>query len=245
MKKKRQNCIQFNLGVILIFFSMGSLWAFEYFDEGEALFRQNRPSEAIPLLYQASLMPGTNPKVFIYLGLCYQQTGKYADAISTFMKGTSSPGTEKKVLFFNAGNVYFLQEQFSEAETMFTKATEIDSSWAPSYLNRGNARVKQGKFSSAVDDYRMYLVLNPATWQKDSLKQLITLLSEQIEAAKSEQIRAEAERVATEAERAAAAQRYQQIMDEVSASLQSVDAASTRSAGSENILDYNEEGQLE
>lgn len=245
MKDKRLGCLQLLFVVFTLIFSMSNVFSYDYFTEGESLFRQNKPSEAIPLLYQASIIQGTDPKVFTYLGLCYQQTGKYADAISTFMKGTSLPGTDKKVLFFNAGNCYFLQEQFSEAETMYTKATEIDSAWAPSYLNRGNSRVKQGKLFLAVEDYRLYLVLDPATWQRDSLKQLISLLTVDIEASESAQIRAEAQRLSAEAEQAAAAERYQRIMDEVSASLQSVDAASTRAAGSEHILDYNEEGQLE
>ena len=97
------------------------LFAVDYYREGEELFRRNAPAEAIPLLYQASLQPGTDPRVFVYLGLCYQQEGKYSDAVSTFIKGTSAPGADKKVLFFNAGNVYFTQQLFPQAEEMFSQ----------------------------------------------------------------------------------------------------------------------------
>lgn len=219
--------------------------ALDFFAEGERLFRENKPAEAAPLLYQASLMAGTDPRVYVYLGLCYQQTGKYADAISVFMKGTSAPGTDRKVLFFNAGNVYFLQNLFAEADSMFSSCIKIDSAYAPAYLNRANTRVKLEQFSKAVDDYTIYLMLDPATWQKDSIRQLIALLTGEVRAREEAVQRSAAEKAAAEAERLAAEERYKKLLDEVSASLQSVDAASTLSAGSEDVMDYNEEGQLE
>jgi len=219
--------------------------ALDYFSEGERLFRENHPAQAIPLLYQASLLAGTDPRVFNYLGLCYQQTGKYSDAISTFMKGTSSTGTDRKALFFNAGNVYFIQSQFTESESMYSRAIELDSAYAPAYLNRANARVKQLKFALAIDDYNMYLVLDPATWQIDSIKQLVGLLTKEKNNAEEAVLRKAAEKDAAEAEKKAADERYQKLLDSVNSSLQSVDKASTLSAGSEDIMNYTEEGQLE
>ncbi len=219
--------------------------ALDYFADGERLFRENKPAEAAPLLYQASLVKGVDPRVFVYLGLCYQQTGKYADAISTFMKGTSVPGTDRKILFFNAGKVYFTQNSFPEAVTMYTRAIGIDSAYAPAFLNRANARVKLEQFAEAVSDYSTYLTLDPATWQKDSIQQLIALLSGEVLARKDAALRAEADKAANEAEKQAAAERYKKLMDDVSASLQAVDNASTLSAGSEDVMGYNEEGQLE
>ncbi len=245
MNAKRRALRTLILSLSMLMLTSFSAFALDYFAEGERLFRENRPEEAIPLLYQASLQPGVDPRVFVYLGLGYQQTGKYADAVSAFMRGASAPGTDRKVLFFNAGNVYFLQELFAEAESMYVRAAEIDASWAPVYLNRANARVRLGRFAEAAADYRNYLMLDPATWQKDSIRQIIALLESEETERKNAELRSEAERVAAEAERAAAAERYQRIMDEVSSSLQSVDAASTLSAGSEDVMEYNEEAQLE
>jgi len=229
----------------LLLMAMLPVMAYDYFAEGERLFRENKPAEAAPLLFQASQITGTDPRVFVYLGLCYQQTGKYADAISTFMKGTSVTGTDRKALFFNAGNVYFLQSSFAEAAAMYTRAIALDSAYAPAFLNRANARVKLAMFPEAVNDYTVYLTLDPASWQKEPIKQLIALLSGEILAKKDAELRAEAEKAATEAEKLAAAERYKKLMDDVSASLQAVDNASTLSAGSEDVIDYNEEGQLE
>lgn len=220
-------------------------FGYDFYSEGERLFRENKPAEAAPLFYQASLVKGVDPKVYIYLGLCYQQTGKFDDAISIFMKGTSAPGTDRKILFFNAGNVYFLQNQFTQADTMFSRSIEIDSAYAPAYLNRANSRVRLEQFDKAVDDYTVYLTLDPATFQKEPIQQLIALLRGELQTRADAAIRAQADKAATEAEKQAAAERYQKMMDDVSASLKSVDGASTLSAGSEDVMDYNEEGQLE
>ena len=230
---------------LLVLFLVLPAYSFDFYTEGEKLFRANKPLEAAPLLYQASLLNGTNPNVYIYLGLCYKQTGKYADAISIFMKGTSAPGTDRKVLFFNAGNVYFLQNLFTESETMYTRSIEIDSAYGPAYLNRANTRVKLGQFEKAVHDYKIYLTLDPATAQKEPIAKLISLLSNELKNREIMLIKAEAEKAAAEAEKKAAAERYQKLLDDVNASLQAVDAASTLSAGSEDVMNYNEEGQLE
>lgn len=229
----------------ILTFAVFGLFSIDYFAEGERLFRENKPVEAIPLLYQASVQGGTDQRVFLYLGLSYQQTGKYADAISSFMRGTSMPGTDRKSLFFNAGNVYYLQNQFIEADMMYTRTLETDSAYAQAYLNRANTRVNLSRFKDAISDYTVYLTLDPATWQKDSIQQLVNLLSGALQEEEALALRSEAEKLAKEAERKAAEERYQQLLDAVSTSLQSVDNASTLSAGSEDIEFYDEESELE
>jgi len=239
------------------------LWSFDFFVEGERLFRENKPAEAAPLLYQASLRDGTDPRVFIYLGLCYQQLGRYDDAISTFMKGTSARGSDNRVLFFNAGNIYFLKKAYHEAEQMFTRSIDSDNAFAPAHLNRANSRLQLNQLDSALSDYTVYLMLNPATPQKERIHQLIRLLSAEIMAREEAARQAEATRLASEAEkerraqdavaeaarleaeRLAAAERHKQLLDEVSSSLLSIGTATTLSAGSEGVMEYFEEGELE
>lgn len=238
-----------------IFFTVFAAWflcvaaegvfPIDYFAEGEKLFRQNNPSQAIPLLYQASLQSQVDPRVFVYLGLCYQQEGKYSDAVSTFIKGTSVAGADKKALFFNAGNIYFAQELFSQAEEMYSRAIQSDSSYAPAFLNRANCRMKLQEFDGAAQDYTIYLTLDPASWQGDSIRRVVALIESERVAREEAAARAEAERLAAEAERKAAEERFQRLMDEVSSSLQSVDGASVLSAGSEDVMGYDEEGDLE
>lgn len=221
------------------------LFAIDYYLEGEELFRQNNPAEAIPLLYQASTQPDVNPNVFVYLGLCYQQEGKFSDAVETFLRGTAVPGADKKTLFFNAGNVYFSQKLFSQAEEMYTSAIQADSSYAPAFLNRANSRIMLQKLDEAAADYSIYLRLDPASWQREPITRIIALINQERVAREEAAARAEAERLAMEAERAAAEERFRLLMDEVNSTLQAVDGASVFSAGSENVMGYDEEGELE
>jgi tetratricopeptide (TPR) repeat protein len=220
-------------------------FSLDYFAEGERMYRANRPEEAIPLLYQASLLQGTDPRVYVYLGFCYTQIGKYDDAVSVYVKGTSVAGADRKTLFFNAGLVFFKQGKYSEAVAMYSRVIDLDSSHAAAFLNRANARVGLGTFADAISDYTMYIMLDPASPKRESIERLIELLRAQLKSQEDEAARAEAARVAAAAEKKAAEERYQKMMDEVSSSLQSIDEASTLSAGSENIMDYDEEGQLE
>ncbi len=249
--------------LILLLAPAAGAFAIDFFVEGERLFRENKPAEAAPLLLQASSQENTDPRVFVYLGLCYQLLGRYDDAVTTFMKGTSARGSDKRILFLNAGNVYYLSESFTEADQMYTRAIAADTAYAPPYLNRANSRLKLEQIENALADYSMYLILDPASPQKTQIQQLMALLSGEItarqEAARlaaealkaSEEEKARlaleaAERAARlEAERLAAAERYKKLLDEVSSSLQSVDEATTLSAGSENLMEYNEEGELE
>jgi hypothetical protein len=88
-------------------------------------------------------------------------------------------------------------------------------------------------------------MLDPATWQKEPIQQMIALLSGELQAREEERLKVEAAKAATAAEKAAAAERYQKMLDEISASLNAVEEATTKSAGSEKVLGYDEEGQLE
>ncbi len=242
---RRRGRVRLVGAVVMCMLSLSRSWSYDIFEDGVRLFREGKYDEASPLLYKASVSPNADGRVFVLLGLAYRQMGKYADAISAFMRGTQAAGTDRKTLFFNAGYVYYIQGQYGEADSMYSKAIELDSAWAPPFLNRANARVKLERFDAAVADYTAYLTLDPATWQRDEITKLVSLLTAEGQNRRESQARAEAARVASEAEKAAQEERLRKLMDEVSASLQAVDAASTRSAGSEDILEYNEEGQLE
>lgn len=222
-----------------------SIFCLDLFEEGLSLYQKGLYAEAIPLLYQASLNEATESHVFVYLGLSYQQIGKNADAISTFIRGTSSNKTDHAVLFFNAGNVYFIQNSFTDAELMYTKSLEVNKNFSKAWLNRANARIKIGKMQEALQDYTQFLLLDPANWQANAIKQMIELLQLEEQERELVLIKAEAKKKAEEAEKAVRAQQYQQLLDTINASLLSVDGASVFSAGSEDILDYSEEDQLE
>ena len=81
------------------------------FAEGERLFRQNDPRGATVYLEKAAASL-SYPKAFVYLSVAYYQLGMYAESIDACERGMSVPGTDKKVLAFNAGNSAFAAGDF-------------------------------------------------------------------------------------------------------------------------------------
>jgi Flp pilus assembly protein TadD len=59
------------------------------FDEGERLFRADKPKEAIAYLERAILEPGIDERAWLYLGIAYQQLGRLDDAARSFRAGSA------------------------------------------------------------------------------------------------------------------------------------------------------------
>lgn len=236
------------------------------FSEGEAQFARNKPHEAIVLFEQAAQSENSNPLVYNYLGLSYYQTGQMQKALDTFLTGTQKDGTNKRVLYYNAGNTAFAMGLLLEAENYFSLSCIADPSFAPSFLNRANTRVRLQKLADASDDYTKYLGLYPLSPQKEEIQRLLLLLSAEIEQKKLEQERLameaqrlkeqesriaqelalqKAEQEKADAEKAAAeAERRRLLMEEIAASLQNTESTNL-SAGSEGVMEYTYESELD
>lgn len=236
------------------------------FSEGEQLFSRNKPQEAILLFEQAMLSPTVNSDVYNFLGLSYYQIGKTSKALETFLKGTTITGTNKRILYYNAGNAAFAMGLFSEAENYYSLSSVADPSFAQAFLNRANARLKLDKLSDASVDYVQYLSLYPQSSQAEQIRRVIELLSAEIENRKLQEIQlaqeaerlkeeetrisqelatqnAEAERLAAE-KAAVEAERRKKLMEEIAASLQNTESTNI-SAGSEGVMEYTYESELD
>ncbi len=237
------------------------------FNEGEFFFRTNQPEKALPLLQKALAQKTREIAVYNYLGTAYIQTGNYKKALEVFLDGAEQSGTDKKSLYYNAGNAAFLLADYTRAQEYFSLSLAADSSWASSYLNRANTHVQLRKYREAIDDYTEYLGLSPDSVQTPEIKRMIAALndelvfreqeavrkSEEVERIRREEARltAERERRAEEQARIAAekaqaeAERRRKILEEVAASLQA-GASTNVSAGTEGVLDYEyEEAELQ
>jgi tetratricopeptide (TPR) repeat protein len=176
------------------------------FEEGERLFSGNRPAEAIPYFQKNLLEVDTNPLVYIYLGVAYMQTGQNTKALDTFIKGTTITGTNKKVLFFNAGNVCFTTQDYNKAIEFYTYAISADSLYAAPYLNRANSNFKLEKYENSISDYTNYLAIEPNSTQKENVQAMINALQNEINTQKENALRLaqEEEKIKAEQERLAA-----------------------------------------
>lgn len=232
------------------------------FTEGETYFKDNRPNEAIPLLENALLSDTIQPNLYIYLGLAYYQVGKFQKSLDTFILGTQRSDTNKKVLYYNAGNTAFAMENFTEADQYYSLACVASPSFSQAVLNRANTRMKLDNLLDAKTDYASYLSLEPNSPQKQEILQVIDLIDQEIvlreeqarlKALEEERLKAEQERIAEELEKqriakeqqeALDAERRKKMLEDIAASLQSADSTNM-SAGTDGVMEYEYDAELD
>lgn len=227
------------------------------FARGAELFARDKPLEAVPLLEAAAAEDPANADAWLYLGIAYQQAGKSASAAAALEKGLARAGERKALFAYNLGNARFSEGDMAAAVAAYGAALEADPSYASAHLNRANARVKTGKAAEAVADYRAFLSLAPDSPKRPAIEKLIALV--EAEAAEKERLRLaeearekaqaeelERQRIAREEAERLEAERRQRLLDEVAASLQAA-AEETRGlkAGSEDVIQYEGDFELE
>ena len=171
--------------------------------EGVRLYEQGMAAESIAFL-EADIESGNAlPVEYNYLGLAYYQIGNFAKSVEAFRKGVAIPGTNKKRIYFNMGNSYFLMGDFENALNSYSMASVADPNYGEPVLNKANAELKLDRLKDAQDDYRRYLALCPDTPQRPEIEKILALIDEEmVSRAESERVaQEEAERLRQEAER--------------------------------------------
>lgn len=174
--------------------------------EGVRLYEQGMAAESIAFL-EADIESGNAlPVEYNYLGLAYYQIGNFAKSVEAFRKGLAIPGTNKKRIYFNMGNSYFLMGDFENALNSYSMASVADPNYGEPVLNKANAELKLDRLKDAQDDYRRYLALCPDTPQRPEIEKILALIDEEmVSRAESERVaQEEAERLKKEEERIAA-----------------------------------------
>ena len=225
--------------------SIGSVWGQDALTEGKKFLLNNQPNKAVPLFYKALSDGKADPKIHLYIGVCYIQLGKYADAEQQLLTGKETDTAGTYLYWYNLGNVYFLQSRFTEAEEAYTAALTARRAYPQAVLNRANTHIKLENYAAALEDYTFYLNLEPSTSQKQAIQRMVSLLQAELHEEELVRMQAEAQTLAEEAERKAAEARYRKLQDEINAHLRSVDSASSLSAGSDETLDYVEDYHLD
>jgi tetratricopeptide (TPR) repeat protein len=200
--------------------------------QGEKLFLENRPQEAQPLLEQALNEDPNNERLYLYLGVVYEQLGNLDKSIQVMRRGLPVARGVKDLLYFNLGNDLFRQKEYTLAEQMYSNALEVNAGLEDAYLNRANSRLQLESYANARTDYIEYLRLAPATPQREAIEKLIALLGGMLD----EQARLKQEELA----------RQKALLNEVLNSLQNA-SEDTRnlSAGSEDIQEQYDEVDIE
>lgn len=246
----------------LLFFAV-SLFAES---EGERLFKSNEPADAIELLEREFSAGTLSVAAYNYLGLAYYQTGQYDKSVAVFEKGLSVPGTDKKVLAYNAGNSAFAAGNYAKADECYSLALAASPDFSKALLNRANTRLSQMRLSDALGDYENYIVRVPGDPQRAEIERIISLIraelaekaeeakaAEALEKARKEEearMRAEQERIAADkARREAEAKateeaRKKKLLEDVANSLRATNTENV-SGGAEDTLGYESEPELD
>src|SRR5512136_2613550 len=94
--------------------------------EGEKLFLENRPQEALPPLEKALYEDPNNERLYLYLGIVYEQLGNLDKSVQVMRRGLSVARGVKDLLYFNLGNDLFRQKEYTVAEQMYSSALEVN-----------------------------------------------------------------------------------------------------------------------
>jgi D-alanyl-D-alanine carboxypeptidase len=68
---------------------------------------------------------------------------------------------DKADAYFNMGNVYSDQKNYSQAISAYQKAISIDPDYADAYYNMGVAYAEQGKYSAAITAFQQAISIKP------------------------------------------------------------------------------------
>ena len=252
---------QLTLMLFLSILSISLVYA-DAFSEGEKFFKENKPEQAIPFFEQALLMENVSPNVYNFLGLSYYQIGKYQQSLDVFLNGTTKDGTNKRILYYNAGNTAFAMGNFSLADQYFSFSYAADNNFSSALLNRANTKMKLDQLQNASDDYTQYLIIEPNSPQRPEIERMIALIAGELKVReeqklareleeqrlKEEQARiaAEMEKMRIEQEKQAAleAERRKKLLEDIAASLQSADSTNV-SAGTDGVMEYEYESELD
>jgi Tfp pilus assembly protein PilF len=160
----------------LLFAAAALFGSSEFFDKGESLFVQNKPQDARPLLESALNDDPSNEKIYLYLGIIYQQLGDPQKAIDILKRGLGIAAAYKDLFYYNMGNDFFSRKEFAFAEGMYTSAIDSNKNFSESYLNRANTRLQLQNYDGALGDYSLFLQLSPQDPQRPNIEKIMALL---------------------------------------------------------------------
>ena len=146
------------------------------FEKGEVLFVQEKLQDARPLLEIALNEDPSNEKIYLYLGIIYQQLGYPQKAIDILKRGLKAATSYKDLFYYNMGNDFFSRKEYALAEEMYNDALSANKNLGQGYLNRANARLQLQNFNGAAADYVVFLQLFPQDPQRPDIEKMIALL---------------------------------------------------------------------
>ncbi|WP_428770099.1 tetratricopeptide repeat protein [Treponema sp. HNW] len=130
------------------------------FGYGQTSWYLNDIDKAKATFIKLSVLEPENDMAWSYLAKLSGEARDYEKALEYIQKATAlNPDDYHHQL--DAGSYYLGLEKPNEAEKAWTKAIKIEPDYFLAYTYRGGLRDEQGKYESALDDYRNVIRCNP------------------------------------------------------------------------------------
>ena len=155
---------------------------------------------AVPLLEAHLEATPSDADAVRVLAYAYERVGRTDSALALLERAAADArlsDAQRALAAFDRGGALARGGRWDQAQTAFSEAIAFDSALSRAYLNRANAALNALSFEQAATDYRLYLVLEPATPQRPQIERVLALLETAVE----EERQAAAERERLEAER--------------------------------------------
>ena len=129
-----------------------------YIELGE-LYSFRKDPITIDYLKDALRINADSKEALYMLGMFYQETGKYENALETYAKLVKIDSTFKNASF-NSGYIYLVYlHDFKKSVNYFTDALKKDPGYIDALFNRGYAYELSGEYTKAIQDYKHVLEL--------------------------------------------------------------------------------------
>ncbi len=165
--------------VILVFSLLNGISLFAQ-SQGEVLFKENKPKEAVKVLENEILNGIISANTYNFLGLGYYQIGEYAKSIDAFNRGIKEQPSISKLLTYNQGNTYYAMKDYTSAVRCYTEVLSEDMEYSEAWLNRANALLMAGQLKAAREEYIGFLEKWPDDKQHVQIEELIKALEAEI-----------------------------------------------------------------
>ena len=198
---------------------------------GLELFMTNNPKSAVSWFELALKENPGDGKIYNYLGISYEQLGENVKAIETYQRGLKYAGSLESSFLTNIANNYVLQKKFDTAINFYTQAIELDNN-GNALRNRAGEYLRKKSYDDALDDYKLYLTIDPEPYQETEIRRVISLLELKIDEFTRLQLEEERKRLEDDA-------RQKELLSQVLNSLSTAGEDTTNlSAGSETVENY-------
>ncbi|MFZ4520671.1 MAG: tetratricopeptide repeat protein [Bacteroidales bacterium] len=127
-----------------------------YVQLGELYAMKKNPLAELYLKNALNLRPSSREALYM-LGLFYQETGKYDQAIATYQR-MAQIDTSFREASYNTGYIYLVYlKDFKKAASFFSESIKKDPEYFEAYFNRGYAYELAGDYKNAAEDYQKSL----------------------------------------------------------------------------------------